>query len=183
MISTTVIILGLGIGTAMVGSGIRPHFNAKETEKKKFFYKLRNRIGRVVTVVGLVVAALALYGGCKGPVTIAGVTLEPFNKADDNPAVAYAQKHLSVISGASSRNYRTTCRSITYVIKNKGTKTIAFLDFQFKTDKDPVDIRVAGPFQPGMRKKVHAKSPPTVKGFYPSRSPKRSIVNAAFTRQ
>lgn len=155
-----------------VGAGLAIWLIGQRLGSSEAIGKLGSKLGRCLSFVGFAVFAVGLFAGVRGPVTIAGITLEEFpfakvmERADAN-ALTYVNSSLKI-----SRTPATTWGGISktlleYTVKNNGGKDIASMVVRLSTtDGSYLDLPLTGPF-PGMKTTTSlVEIPPRVKRSY-----------------
>lgn len=111
-----------------------------------------SKIGKLFSFVGFVVFTVGVYAGFKGPLRIAGVTLEtfPFLRIMEQvsaEALNYARYSLDIDREPAVGWHGMSKTALKYTVRNNGDKEIGRMTVRFPTtDGSSVDLPLSGPF-------------------------------------
>lgn len=146
-------------------------------------------LGRFLSFVGVVLFALGMYAGFRGPLKIAGITLEcfPFSSAgvhkSSQEALSYVKRNLSVTRRPAAGWRGPRANALEYVVRNNGNKTILNMNARYSTTSGPPVVRrLNGPFRPGKTVTVIVRVPSNVGRSYfaHGRNAAGEIIGARF---
>ena len=135
-----------------VGAGFAIWLIGQKWGGKKALGARPSKLGKSLSFVGFVVFAVGMYAGFKGPLTIAGVTLEtfPFSRMIEQvsaEALTYARDNLDINREPAVGWHGTSKTALQYTVKNNGDKEIRRMALRFSTtDGSSVVLRLPGSF-------------------------------------
>jgi len=130
------------------------------------------KAGVLLSYLGLVLLGIGLYAGFRGPVTLGGVTLEPFTFTQtltqvSNEATAYAAANLSVSRTPAPTWQGASKDKLEYAVRNNGKRKLSRLMLRLSTtDGASVELPLNGPFPPGKLVKSVIHIPDNVSRAY-----------------
>lgn len=143
---------------------------------------------RLLSWLGLIVFALGVLAGFKGPVTIGSFKVETFpflkqaGKAAEE-ALIYSRSNLVVTRGAAVGWHGASKNALKYSVYNTGTRQVARLTLRYSTTSGgSLDRSLRGPFPPKKTVSVVVEVPDSVNRVYFSSGTAGSgeIVGARF---
>ncbi|MFC1452371.1 hypothetical protein ACFLSJ_03395 [Verrucomicrobiota bacterium] len=165
---TTLVVVGVGAVIWLMGHGLLSHFIRARKPYERRPSRVVRFFGRALHWGGLAVAAVGLYAGLRGPMTIGAFTLERFTfvktqAAAQKEAVVYVRKHVAVGCRPAQRWRGSSKTSVEYSIHNKGERKVSYIlirHWERKGSGRKKDIKVFGPFPPRRLKRIVVKIPP-----------------------
>jgi hypothetical protein len=173
--------VAIGAGLIIWWTGQKWAGNKKQGERP-------SRLGSLLSFAGLVVFAAGMYAGFKGPLTIAGVTLEafPFSKMMDDAsaeALAYAKGNLEINREPAPGWHGSSKTALQYKVKNNGNRTVRLMSVRVGiSNGSTVEIPVDGPFPAKTTTSSVVNAPSTLSASYlnHARASSGEIVSARF---
>ena len=139
-----------------IGAGIVIWLIGQTFRSNEALGKIPMNLAKFLSYVGLVVFAVGMYAGFKGPLTIAGVTLATFpvtkTMAQSNAeALMYANSFLDISRTPAVGWHGASKTMLQYTVKNNGATEIRSMVVHLSTsDGSSVDLPLDGPF-PGKK--------------------------------
>jgi hypothetical protein len=155
-----------------VGAGFAMWWIGQKCGGRKALGTPPSKLGKLLSFAGFAVFAVAMYAGFKGPLTIAGVTLEtfPFSRMIEQvsaEALTYAKNNLDINREPAPGWHGASKTALQYIVKNNGDKEIGRMTVRFSTtDGSSVDLPLCGPFPAGKTTTAIMEVPSKVKPSY-----------------
>lgn len=111
-----------------------------------------SKLGKLLSVLGFALFAVGMYAGFKGPLTIAGITLEtfPFSEMIEQSsaeALNYAKYNLDISREPATGWHGVSKTALQCTVRNNGDKEIGRVSVRFSTtNRSSVDLPLRGPF-------------------------------------